>query len=58
MRITGIEAHILLFALDSYLLCDKNGRVPEMKDGYSVEHLQSLRDRLFKAHEHPEWGLA
>lgn len=54
-EITGIEAHFLLFAMDKYLGVDAFGHIMSAKHGYSRKSLQELRDRLFKAHEHPEW---
>lgn len=53
MEISGLEAHYLLFALDSYLGVDANGHIFQCKDGYTREGWQSLRDRLFAAHRHP-----
>ena len=55
MEISGIEAHFLLFLLDDGLGVDANGHIMSAKHGYSREALQSLRDRLFNAHEHPAW---
>jgi hypothetical protein len=55
MGISGIEAHFLLFLLDDNLGIDANWHIMSAKHGYSREALQSLRDRLFAAHEHPEW---
>lgn len=55
MEISDIEAHFLLFALDDYLGIDARGHIMSAKHGYSREALQSLRDRLFAAHEHPDW---
>ena len=57
MEITGIEAHFLLFLLDDDLGVDANGHIMSAKHGYSREVLQSLRDRLFNAHEHPAWEI-
>jgi hypothetical protein len=56
MEISDIEAHFLLFALDDYLGIDARGHIMSAKHGYSREALQSLRDRLFAAHGHPDCG--
>ena len=53
ITITGLEANFLLFALDEYLGVDANGHLLSAKHGYARTDLQSLRDRLFDAHEHP-----
>lgn len=53
VKITGVEAHFLLFALDDYLGVDAKGHVMSAKHEYTREALQSLRDRLFAAHQHP-----
>ena len=55
MQISDIEAHFLLFAMDAYLGVDRTGRIETTKNGYSRDHLQNLRDRLFIHHEHPDW---
>lgn len=52
--ITGIEAHYLLFALDTYLETGRDGKVAQAKNGWPTADWQSLRDKLFAAHEHPE----
>jgi hypothetical protein len=54
IEITGIEANLLLFALDAYLLVNVHGKVLKSKDGYTREELQALRDRLMAIHEHPK----
>jgi hypothetical protein len=54
MRITGLEANLLLTAFDAYVGIDGDGKVLSGKDGYSARYLQALRDRLFEAHEHPD----
>lgn len=48
IKITGLEANLLLFGLDPMI---KSGRCKEL--GYSDAEVSSLRDRLFRAHEHP-----
>lgn len=53
MQISGIEAHWLLFALDHYCATDKLGKITIAPCADPIE-LQSLRDRLFAAHEHPD----
>lgn len=52
--ISGLEANFLLFALDAYLGVNANGHILSAKHGYTRADLQSLRDRLFAAHEHCE----
>ena len=55
MQINGLEANLLLFALNEYFGVDKNGRLFHTRtiEGYSYNDVQSLRDRLFDHHEHP-----
>lgn len=54
IKISGLEANFLLFALDNYLGVDANGHIFQAKHGYTRADLQALRDRLFNAHEHPD----
>lgn len=54
MEINGLEANVLLLTLDRYLGVDKNGCIQSVQPGYNREELQSLRDRLFAAHIHPD----
>ena len=57
MEITGIEANLLLTALDKMLPVDAFGHQFACAHGYTRKECQSLRDRLFAAHEHkPEDG--
>ena len=51
--IDGLEANMLLFALDAYL-GSETGTVTRGADGLSVAECQALRDRLFSVHEHPK----
>lgn len=51
-KISGLEAHFLLFAMDNYLGVDANGHILSAKNGFTRTELQSLRDKLFNAHEH------
>ena len=53
MKITGLEANLLLFALDHLLGSDENGKLKSAFPGYSPKNCQALRDRLFGIHEHP-----
>ena len=53
MKITGLEANLLLFALDDFLGADENGKLTSAFPGYSLKKCQALRDRLFGVHEHP-----
>lgn len=53
MKITGLEANLLLFALDDFLGADDNGKLKSAFEGYSLRSCQALRDRLFAIHEHP-----
>lgn len=55
MEITALEANYLLFCLDAYCKTDWRGKLTlNLVEGYSLEKLQELRDRLFAVHEHPE----
>lgn len=54
IQITGLEANLLLYALDDYYKTDELGRVTEDEKGYDIKSIQRLRDRLFAAHQHPE----
>ena len=54
MEIDGIEANLLLTALDKMLPTDALGHQFSCADGYTREFCQSLRDRLFAIHEHPD----
>lgn len=54
MNITGLEANLLLFCLDAYCEVDVQGKLTKAVHGYALGELQNLRDRLFRAHEHPE----
>lgn len=54
MKITGLEANLLLYALDKFLGVDEDGRVQSTYPGYKKKKVQKLRNRLFLAHEHPE----
>lgn len=54
MKVSGLEANLLLFALDKYLGVDRHGKLLFTQRGYTMEETQDLRDRLFAAHEHPE----
>ena len=53
MQIDGLEANLLLFGLDKLLGVDDQGKLRNTFPGYTIEFCQSLRDRLFGAHEHP-----
>ncbi len=53
ITISGLDAHILLFALDIYLDTDAAGKVTAHR-GHGMAEVQVLRDKLFAAHEHPE----
>ncbi len=53
LTITGLEANVLLFALDAYLGVDDRGMLLGDEPGYTAQALQSLRDRLLGVHEHP-----
>lgn len=58
MKLTGVEAHYLLFALDAYLKTNWKGDVTIIPQGrYTYADWQALRDKLFAAHEHPEEEL-
>lgn len=54
VKIDGIEANLLLTALDKMLPTDAFGRQFDCADGYTREFSQSLRDKLFAVHEHPD----
>lgn len=54
MTITDLEAHYLLFAVDAYLGTGRDGKVAMAKNGLPMADWQSLRDRLFAAHDHPQ----
>ena len=54
MKISRLEANFLLFAMDEYIGVDANGHIMSAKHGYKRADLQSLRDKLFAAHEHAE----
>lgn len=57
LKIDGLEANLLLFALDNYIGVDEDGKLygeHVERLGYSLEYAQSLRDRLFLIHEHPQ----
>lgn len=53
ITITGVEANILLFGFDRMFLTNREGKIQVGFPGYKDEDIQSLRDRLFAAHEHP-----
>jgi len=55
LKVSPVEAHYLLFALDHYCATNSDGRVtvfPPYPD--KMEEIQALRDELFKWHEHLE----
>lgn len=52
-KLSGVDAHFLLFAVDAYVATDREGRVSEARNGLSLEGWQQIRDRLFEMHEHP-----
>ena len=53
MRITPLEANLLLFALDLMCKTNSKGLVTQAFVGYTLDEIQSVRDRLFAKHEHP-----
>jgi len=54
MQITGLEANLLLFALDRYLTVDtRTGKVMDTEPGHTVDEVQHLRDGLLAHHQHP-----
>lgn len=52
-EINGLEANLLLFALDGYMSVGMDGKVAKGKDGLRRAQVQALRDRLMAVHEHP-----
>ncbi len=54
MEITGLEANLLLAGLDIIAATDGGGKVTKARRGYTLPQVQELRDRLFRAHVHPE----
>lgn len=55
VQVSNLEANYLLFCLDRYVQTDINGKIVDQPiDGYTKEEIQTLRDRLFAAHDHPE----
>lgn len=58
VEITGLEADAILYAFDAFYGVDVRGKVNPPDKGpatqYPKEELQSLRDKLFGAHEHPQ----
>lgn len=59
--ITGLEADLLLWALDEACMTDHNGKCTIFVEGHELEFCQAVRDKLFAAHEHPpegdDWSL-
>lgn len=51
-KISGVDAHFLLFAVDAYVTTNRDGRVTEARNGLSLEGWQRIRNRLFEMHEH------
>ena len=64
IKLTGIEAHLILYAFDAYFGTDMHGKVhPHPLSrirglGWSPDGIQDLRDRLFEfvAREHRDKG--
>jgi hypothetical protein len=57
MKITGLEANLLLFALDEYVGVDDAGKVTRrftLIEGLAPLEVQNLRDRLMALHTHPK----
>ena len=52
MKLTGYEAHLVLFAFDYYFRIDNEGTVRDTHTLDTLDNLQRLRDALFAAHEH------
>jgi hypothetical protein len=54
IRISELEANLLLFALDKTFGADESGALRCVLSGYSLREMQSIRSRLFNAHRHPD----
>ena len=52
MEISGRKANLLLLALDKYLGVNEYGHLQSTDDHFSLPDAQTLRDRLFAAHQH------
>lgn len=54
VKISRLEANVLLYALDKHVDTDKDGNVaPKDRHGLTASQIQALRDRLFLSHDHP-----
>lgn len=54
-KISGYEAHHLLYAVDHYCATRLSGKIT-IAPSESFEFWQELRDKLFAAHEHEPTG--